>query len=79
MEGVWGNFVSSTRRALRGKWLATCVPRHTDKRYDYGGLIGLVFIIIYLRIISFYIFVHARKSGKDTVKKDTKKPLIHLP
>ena len=39
-------------------------------------LVPLLFSVYFLDYSPFYIFVHARKSGIDTVKKARKKPLI---
>ena len=40
--------------------------------------VGICFLLSlnYLRIMIIYIFIHARKSERDTVKKTRKKPLI---
>ena len=43
------------------------------KKQDMDALVSL----FYLRLINIYFFVHARKSGIDTVKKARKKPLIY--
>ncbi len=44
------------------KLLSVCLPY-------YGGLKIIVFTS---DIVCFYIFIHARKSGKDTVKRTQK-------